>query len=209
MPTAEEVSLSLAKYIELVDRCARKRLDYPIPNESPQHARVLIAKLFETARRSVVIVSGQLTDKTSNGIDVYGEKTLVANAKNFLRRPNSKLQIVLVNPIHLGEENRLLKAVTNDRERKGELILFPGKNSKRSGKRTNERSALPHFMVTDALAYRYEQDDQRIKAVANFGDPKTASKLRELFEEIVEYISSERAQQFTFEPGDKFEIRTA
>src|SRR4051812_44309174 len=87
--------LAMSSYIALVNRCADGRLNQEISNGSPFHARVLISKLFEVARKRVQIVSGSLTDTTPDGVQVYGFPEIINQARRFLREPSSHLSIVV------------------------------------------------------------------------------------------------------------------
>jgi hypothetical protein len=204
--TMVETAAELQKYKELVDRCARDRLDFPIPNGSPSHARILIAKLFETAQSEVCILSGQLTDVTKLGIPIYGHEDVLDNARQFLRQVGSNLHIVVQKPVHHGDNNQLLRCVIEDHDRKGEVVLY------HCDKQTNNTDP-PHFMVTDALAFRFETGDTKITldsadapvtAIANFGDGKSAKTLRKGFRAIAEHLSEKR-REHRFPPGAKFQ----
>lgn len=194
--------LDTDRYKELVDRCARERLDYLIPNGSPQHARLLIAKLFETARKTALVISGKLTDRTTAGEDIYGHPEVITHALHFLRRPGTSLKIVVDGRIDRETQNRLLQTLVQDSARRGVIQIYYA-----SGALAEAQTA--HFMVTDALAYRYEPfadtapDQRGIKAVANFGDEVTAKLLTTLYNQISSYLQSIR-MPVTFSPGAEF-----
>jgi hypothetical protein len=196
-PTTPVVSID--QYKELVDRCARERLDYIISNGLPSHARVLIAKLFETARQSVSIVSRHLTDVTGANEDIYGDPNVIAQAVQFLRREGTRLEIILDEAVHFGTKNRFLHTVIGDEGRKGDVVLYPDTGIIKNNK-------TPHFMVTDALAYRFEIDDKRVTALANFGDKRTATLLQALFHDTREYVCALDKKDLRFGPKTQFEI---
>lgn len=186
-PEVQRSPDDIKKYMELVAKCARNRLDHPIPNGSPAHARILIAKLFETARDNVCLLSGRLTDATETGEDVYGEENLIEQALRFLRRKGTRLRIILQSDaLHKGADNRLLRKLVEDPRREGQIELY-------SGSELLKDVEMPHFMVTDALAYRFENDDTKTTAVANFGDADTAKTLRLYFRSVAEYLETNPA----------------
>ncbi len=199
-----EESTDLNKYIELVDVCARERIDFRIPNGSPKHARVLISKLFETARQEVLLVSGRLTDITEKNesdpdmseVEIYGHAPLINNARSFLKRSGSTLRIIVMQPVHLGNANRFLKGLINDPERQGEVSLYNADSDTVATK-------PPHFVVTDALAFRYETDDENVVAVANFGDGKTAKALQTAFRDLATRLTGLQLIR-RFQPGVAF-----
>ncbi|GEM_PF-1724538 len=198
LPLPSESEIDIRTYTELVASCARDRLNYPIPNGDPTHARILITKLFETARQDVRLLSGMLTDRTTPGIDIYGHPDLIDNAKRFLRRPNSTLRIIIEKPIHLHMENRFLTGVVTDNARVGDIFLY-------FGQRLVDQLRIPHFLATDALAYRFELDDEKVKAVANFGDFRTAKRLFEVFDRLATFIGS-RNMHRRFAPGAELQL---
>lgn len=194
--------VSIDTYKALVDRCAKERLDYPIANGSAFHARILIAKLFEIAKKEVLLVTGHLRVQCQNGIDVYGYRDVIARAKNFLSDPSAKLKIVVQSgEVDGGDNNRFLKEIINNECRNGIVKLgIPTANALDSD--------FPHFMVADGAAYRIETgsdahlDHENITAIANFGDAPTAVNLRDFYTEVTSFLD-EVAQIETreFEPG--------
>jgi hypothetical protein len=179
-------------YKTLVDQCASRRLNYPIANGSPVHARILIAKLFEIAESEVVIVSGSLTDESEAGLDVYGYEPVIRAAQKFLRDdPNAHLSIILQQgEMHHGNKNRFFRSVVNDTARCGAVTITTPKAGVFD-------SAMPHFMVADSSSYRIEtgtdatDKSERMTAVANFGDAATAGDLRSYFDEVIDFVTSE------------------
>jgi hypothetical protein len=192
-------AVDIHTYKQLVDRCARERLDQVIPNSSAEHARVLIIKLFETARQRAVIISGRLVDTTPDGCEVYGFKEVVDSARQFLKRHGTNLEIILEDPIDLGDKNRFLKTIVDDRERQGSVTIHP-----ETGCVSSTRT--PHMMASDALAYRMELDNEKVQAFANFGDSTAANLALEMFSDLETYVRSLKKKHFTFSPGQKFSL---
>jgi hypothetical protein len=180
--------VGLDTYVSLVNRCAESRLNQEISNSSPFHARVLIGKLFEIARKKVKIISGSLVDKTPEEIDVYGYANVIEQAQKFLRDPSSCLSVVIQSgSIDAGIKNRFLHGIITDPNRNGLVELFVAAPSALDVN-------IPHFMVADQAAYRFEPgagaqpDNQTTTAVANFGDAGGAIELDSYFGNIVDYL---------------------
>jgi hypothetical protein len=189
--------VDIERYKLLVDRCARERLDYVISNGSPEHARILIAKLFDTARQVASIVSGQLIDSTEKGVEIYAYNEVIACASQFLRREGTKLKIVLEEAIHLQLENRFVKTIVNDSDRKGTVVIYPATEAVNA-------TRTPHLMVTDALGYRLELDNKKVEAFANFGDDRGAESVIVLFKKLEDYVRQLKKSCLTFAPGEQF-----
>lgn len=194
-------SMSLAQYQRLVNRCASLRLDQSIANGSPRHAQILISKLFEVANHDVAIVSGALTNSVT-GIDIYGDPTVIRNAKAFVENPAATLRIVLESgEIDGGEENRFAREVIDHPGRNAPVVMFRPKDMAFEPR-------LPHFMVCDREFYRVETKPDETEAYANFGDSNAATGLRDFFDEITEFISDTAkngdAIRDQFDPGKVF-----
>lgn len=205
MRIEEQVIVPLARYQQLVDRCARERLNLPIANGSAFHARILITKLFEIAEEEVQIVSGRLTDVNPKGVDVYGYQPAIDAARKFLTAPGTLLSIIAqTGAIDQGPDNRFLKEVINDVHRNGTVQIYVPKAG------TLDES-VPHFMVADHSAYRLETgkdalpSEEAIKAIANFGDAKTGKELSELFSDLQTDLEDDENLRFlVYEPGTQF-----
>jgi hypothetical protein len=199
-------SISLETYRDLVDRCANEGLDYVIANGSAFHARILISKLFEVARREVFLVTGQLTVVNPEGVHIYGYPEVIEKAKGFLKDPISDLQIVVqTGRLDGGSQNEFLKAIINDEQRNGRVTLVIPETGTLG-------SLVPHFMVSDGSAYRLEtgkdaqnrRDPHAITATANFGDAATAAKLKKYFVSLKTWLGDRPAKIYSY--GERFEI---
>lgn len=209
MRTQESVIVPLRVYQELVDRCARDRLDLPIANGSAFHARILIAKLFEIAKEEVQIVSGKLTDTSAKGVDVYGHQPVIDQAKRFLSSPGTVLSIVLQDGrIDQGNDNRFLKQLMTDPARNGTIQVY-------APPADIVDSATPHFMVADGGAYRLETakdadpKEEAIKAIANFGDLLSGRELAALFTDVQSILEEEEpgvVPTFVIAPGQAVDL---
>ena len=186
-PKLQTESISLDLYKALVNRCAAERLNQDIANGSAAHARILISKLFEVAKKEVLIVTGHLSEASDAGIPIYADDDVIANAQKFLRNSESRLSIIPQSgTIDSGEKNKFLFYLREDKRRLGTVTVYlpePGL----------VEDASPHFMVSDGWAYRFETGadalpaNESITAVANFGNPTAALTFVEMFKNL-EYI---------------------
>jgi len=183
---------SLASYVALVNKCASGRLNLQIANGSAEHARILIAKLFEFAESRVRIITGTLRQKTkSEGVEIYAHQPVIDQACAFISKPNSRLEIIVQSgSLDGGEDNALLNALSQHKARQGEVVVLVPK----AGLLGEE---VAHFMVADASAYRIEtgQDakpsNRGIVAFANFGDLKLSKSVSNYFEQVTRYIEAD------------------
>jgi hypothetical protein len=205
VPSAPE---TLDRYIELVNRCARDRLNHPIANGSPVHARILIAKLFETAQSDIRLVSGTLRQSNRDGVEIYAYKPVIDQAIRFLRQPGSKLSITIqTGDLNDGENNVFLRSVSDDKDRQGDIAVSIPK----PGVLGDE---VPHFMEADAATYRLETgadakpSNQSIAAIANFGDVKTAKSLADYYADISEFLKFDGhiLHRVCVKPGEHFSL---
>src|SRR5260221_107013 len=95
MPILAPAPVSLEIYQKLVDRCASEKLNHPIANGSPFHARILISKIFEIAAEQVSIISGCLKISDPSGAEIYGYSESITNAKRFLSSATASLSVVI------------------------------------------------------------------------------------------------------------------
>ncbi len=183
--------LSLDAYRAIVNRCARERLNYPIANGSPFHARILISKLFEVATSRVAIITGALRVVDRHGTEIYGYKDVIETAKAFLRKPDTELSIIVQGgTIDGGSQNVFLRALADDPQRLGRVeTIVPNSDALGIG--------VPHLMVVDASAYRMEtaeaaaNEHEEIEAIANFGDRELSGRLQVYFDELAAYLRSD------------------
>jgi hypothetical protein len=200
-------SVSLTVYQALVDRCARERLNLDIANGSALHARILIDKLFEIARANVFLVSGTVRETSGRGVEIYAHQKVIDSAKRFLALAESRLDIVVQSgEIDNGNGNRFLRSVINEPSRCGTVSLYLPDAGVLPENRT------PHFMVSDRSAYRFETgkdanpENEKITAVANFGDVPKAQILASIFDDIVALLNTCQAMRKIreFAPGQVF-----
>jgi len=204
-----ETTVPLDVFERFVNECARLRLDQPIANSCPFHARLIIAKLFELAKREICLVSEALTACTESGVELYAYRPIIENMNRFLRDPNAVLSIIIQSGHIEGKEsNEFLREVINATTRNGTVLVHlpePGVLSDR----------VHHFIVVDEAMIRSESSDaprdrdEPIGALANFGNLKDASDLKALYTELLKYLdkNAPRVRKFKYPRGAEFTLR--
>lgn len=204
-----ETTVPLDVFEQFVNECARLHLDQPIANSCPYHARYVIAKLFELARKEVCLVSDGLLHEDHNHVELYTYPPIMENADRFLSRdPNAVFSIIVrANGIERGEQNEFLSKLINSKTRVGTVELYVPQVDLLD-------SHVHHFIVVDNLLIRSESSkapkdkDEPIGALANFGNAKDAQDLRLLFSQLLSYLKQhkDRVRNYTFPRGRSFSL---
>ena len=169
-------------YFDLIDRSAVDKTDLLITNGKPSHAIYLIFKFLETATERVLILTPNLK-RTLDGVYAYEDPKLANAAVDFLRKPNTRLSILVGSDPDLGEVESINQHPFIARIL--EMSNAPGLDVYMNTERRIPRRDF-HFVVMDQQAYRIETDTERVKALANFGDPKPIGTLSQFFNACTE-----------------------
>ncbi|MEC8325895.1 MAG: hypothetical protein VX100_07345 [Pseudomonadota bacterium] len=180
-------------YCESVDHFATHRENQYISNGKAEHAIYLISKLFGMADNQLRIYSDRLKhtltkedrDDSGEPLDFYGHPELIKKAKRFLTKPGFKFTVVVENGLDDPQAHPLIKLVKS-LEKQGTLKAdceFRQLTEEAKAELVTEEFGN-HFIVADEQAYRCElNDDQHnYSAGANFGAPKTAALLAEIYD---------------------------
>lgn len=164
-------------YFDLIDRAAVDKTDLLITNGKPSHAVYLMFKFLETATERVLILTPNLK-RALDGVYAYEDPKLANAAVDFLRKPNARLSILVGSDPDLDEGESINQHPFIAR-------ILEMSNTPRLDVYMNTEGRMPrrdfHFMVMDQQAYRIETDTERVKALANFGDPKPIGTLSQFF----------------------------
>jgi hypothetical protein len=167
--------MEIDEYFKLIDKYAKSCEDFTIANSAPKHAAYLLKTLFEKAQSTIRIFTGELFDA------VYGDKDLLKQAREFLRKDkNNSIRIAYQKSLDI-ENSSLIQTILSDDQKKGSLKIWDA--SKKFEDFNN------HFAVMDDKAFRFETDHTNIKAIANFGDPVNAKRLANIFDTISSHSS--------------------
>lgn len=164
------------EYRNLIDKCAASGADFTIHNSAPAHASYLIKTLFKkTDGRIMRIFTGRLHE------DVFADQELKTEAVNFLKRSRKNEIKIAYQDAIVGEkdilEGEFLRTIIGIAEIKDQIGVWDAKGV--------FASTTNHFAVIDEAAFRYELDEDKKKAVANFGDSVNAENLVNIFENTI------------------------
>ena len=186
-------------YFDAIDAALENKDKRYISNGRPEHAAFLVHRFLKNAEQTVRIYSGSLS-RSLDGVDVYGAAHIVEAAQAFLGR-GGRIQIVVQNGVDSPsgesiEAHPFLRSAEGveqgEGKRQGSLVV----------KKATVSNALTayHWMVMDESAYRLETDIESAKAHANFGTPKVATQLAQLFDELL-YVSGETLFEWPTPPS--------
>lgn len=157
-------------YYRRIDECAEKKANVFIENGLPAHALYLLQKMFSKAKDSIRLFSGNLCLER-DGVKIYSDPCLIKAAQDFLRRGGSLKIVIEKNIASNLAEHPLIAGIKEVGSPNVELRqLNPGYEN------------CNHFIVMDDIAYRIEHDDEKTKAIANFGDSKIARAQAKIFD---------------------------
>lgn len=163
--------MDIAAYKDRVFALAAKRDGEAVYNGSPDHAAIIVERIFASAERHVRLLTGDLEVK------VYGDPAVVQAARRFLSKPEHKLDI-LVESDAFGTSHPLVDGMG----KLGNLEV------RRVPDDLSERVPY-HFMTGDTDCFRFERDKNSHTAVAAFGDAAAATNLNGIFDSLKERCS--------------------
>ncbi len=156
----------LLEYQQRIDQKARENSSELISNGTIEHARILIASIFSVANKKIEIFTGFL-----NPI-IYNDKKIIDSAFNFLKKQNTKIEVVVQENDHSLGLNEFVNEAKNNKQ----FVL----------KEANEidKNEQYHFIVADSKSFRYEPDKAKNIGIGCFNKPAFAEKLNNRFQEI-------------------------
>jgi hypothetical protein len=140
-----------------------------ILNRSIEHATVVMETLFEKAVSKVEILTNKLTD------EVYGSPTVIAAAKEFLRRENSRIEILCEESV-----DRATHPLLRELDQAGHAAQI----SLRFVPENLRRTYLFNFATADGGAYRYEENRNSSEAIVQFGPTDFGKTLKGTFAKL-------------------------
>lgn len=180
----EMVSFEEQLYRDMVDRAFKGNDPRSFSNGKPEHAAYLIRQFFDHATSTIRLYCGSLA-RAINGVQVYASSDVIGSALEFLRRPHTRLLIVLENEIDAQsrDEHPLLRAIAGAEPRLGGATRVYT-NGVRMGGNGNPVT-IPHFMVMDQKGYRIEVDSRKVIASAKVNDLSQSQSLARFFDQVL------------------------
>lgn len=169
-------------YFELIDRLAKKPKDLLVSNGLPEHAAYLIFTLLENAKKNIALYTSTLA-KAIGGVRIFSDTNIINAAVNFLETPNTTLQILVSDQLELAEglepkDHPFVNAIVSDKNVHGSFGISRISDD-------SMKFQYP-FLVVDESAFRVELEPSEARAVANFNEPKFATRLNKLFQHLAQ-----------------------
>ena len=180
----ETVSFEEQLYRDMVDRAFKGNDPRSFSNGKPEHAAYLIGRFFDHATSTIRLYCGNLA-RAINGIQVYASSDVIGSALEFLRRPNTRLLIVLENEIDAQsrDEHPLLRAISRAEPHVGGTTHVYTNGVQMGG--NGNPVTIPHFMVMDQQGYRIEVDSRKVIASAKVNDVSQSQSLARFFDQVL------------------------
>ena len=180
----ELVSFDEQLYRDMVDRAFKGNDPRSFSNGKPEHAAYLIGRFFDHATSTIRLYCGSLA-RAMNGVQVYASSDVIGSALEFLRRPNTRLLIVLEKEIdaHSRDEHPLLRAISRAEPQVGGTTHVYTNGVQMGG--NGNPVTIPHFMVMDQKGYRIEVDTRKVIASAKVNDVSQSQTLTRFFDQVL------------------------
>lgn len=156
----------MRSYKERVWALAARRDGEAVYNGSPEHAAIIVERLFASANGHVRLLTGDLEAK------VYADPLVVQAAQRFLSHADRRLD-VLVEDDNFSRSHLLWNSIGPAEN--AHFYKVPAELSER----------IPyHFMTADSDCFRFERDKNSHTAVAAFGDQAATTNLNGIFDSL-------------------------
>ncbi len=177
---------TLEQYRNAVKDYAVRGVNYLFHNEGDEHALIIFTNIFLNAKSTIRIAANKLCNK-----EVVNKQEYIDSLKVFLDKKDARLFILLTNrptAEDIEDQSCLYRMIYNHPAYKeGRIQIKDGQ-----GKSFHDKNgAVVHFCIGDETMYRIENDIVERKAIANFGDGKTAGVLNRGFDKVFASINSE------------------
>lgn len=169
-------------YKKFVSDLAKGHVDRVFLNSDEEHALIVFANLFKTAKDTIRIFAGCLCEHVGN------ESEYIEAISDFIER-NGKIRILL-NKFNenLIRESNLFKRLAYYKSEGHDIII---KKTTARFHLTKEPLKEVHFTVVDEIGYRIETDIEERTAECNFNSPALAKSIANSFDETFNSEHSE------------------
>lgn len=171
---------NILEYERTVEAYAKEGTDFLFHNQGNKHALIVFKSIFKNAKSTIRIAAGSLDNS-----EVANSTQYIDALQEYLNRDDSKLYVLLSNPVNHPTDLPLFKMLKEHRafqEGRIELKDGKGKNFKRDGN-------IFHFCVADDRMYRIESDIENRAAECNFGDVAMTDFLTGLYTKAFDSVS--------------------
>ena len=164
---------TMEEYKNAVKYYADEKKDYLFHNQGSVHAKIIFENIFRTASDHIRIAANNLWNK-----DVVNTPEYLTALESFLDKPNTKLDILLINEPPINEvrqecESNIYKMLFEHRAyRAGRIQIHCG-----NGKSFKRKDKVIHFCTADGRMYRLESDVEQRSATCNFNDAEQTTIL--------------------------------
>lgn len=155
------------EFTKLVKKCADREENQVIFNASSSHALVLFEELLDMAARKLLPVK-----IFSGKFDTAIYDKLVSKISQVLEK-GVKVELLSEENNSVLAGNKFVEAV---KSKNGDAVKYL----------KNDMSDLKHFILVGKSAFRFETDNEKKTAQANFNDPITGAMIDRRFSELWE-----------------------
>ena len=156
----------LLEYQSRIDQKARGNSSDLISNGTTEHAKILITTIFGKATRKIEIFTGFLNP------EVYDDQRLIDSALRFLKKENTKMDVIVQEDDHTLISNALVNAT---KEKENFTIKEAG---------VKDKKEKCHFIVADGKSFRYEPDREKSTGIGCFYNTEVGNILTEYFSKL-------------------------
>ena len=110
----------MKEYREAVESYADRKENYLFHNQGSEHAKIIFENMFRTAENHIRIAAESLWNDS-----VVNTPEYLAALSLFLDRPNSKLDILLINEPEIGTNSATIQKLDYVLQDNSNFILFP------------------------------------------------------------------------------------
>ena len=158
---------------DIVDLCAKKKLNREIPNSATCHAAYLLYKLLKGAAKHkypVRIISGQLK------MSVYNQ---LVGVLERCEKSGVEMDVVVLEDVDNpnGENEFYMRLQKYDKAK----CYKPNNANKKA-----IADSTPHMLIVGKQGFRYETDTKTHSAIANFNNPDFVDILNAYFDQLIE-----------------------
>ncbi len=176
------------EYKDTVEKYAKKNLELEIPNSTLGHAALVSKSIIDNTKRNLIILTGD-----ANEIDCLGLRENLDALANRIRNPHFFYQFLNTlrrKDKHQDIVGRIRILFSDESPNNNDFYNFARDYADimKIKKFKNPNTLTPHFLVSDSIRYRLEEDhtkddlkDYEINAEANFNKPVTAEVFEEFF----------------------------